>query len=183
MIEHSLEQEAIRRLKQGEIGGLETLVRKYQVQAVRAADLITRDLALAEDVVQSAFLRAFENIDKFDEARPFAPWFLRIVINDAVKTVTRKRETLSLEDLSEISIEELWPSSEKSPEEWLETQLTRQQIWDALGQLSPEQRAVVALRYFLQLRLEEISEEVAAPAGTIKWRLHQARSRLKKILE
>jgi hypothetical protein len=51
------EQEAIARLKRGDIGGLEALVRKHQVQAVRTAYLITRDRALAEDIVQTAFLR------------------------------------------------------------------------------------------------------------------------------
>ena len=79
------EQKAIARLKRGDISGLEALVRKYQVQAVRAAYLIIRDRALAEDIVQAAFLRAYERIGQFDAGRPFGPWFLRSVVNDAVK--------------------------------------------------------------------------------------------------
>ncbi len=176
------ERDAIHKLKQGDIGGLETLVRKYQVQAVRAADLITRDQALAEDIVQAAFLHAFKRIGQFDEGRPFGPWFLHSVINEAVKTVTRRRETLSLDTLPEISLEEILPDSEPEPEEWLEQQETYQEVWEALGQLPAEQRAVIVLRYYLELSLEEIGEEVAAPSGTIKWRLHKARIRLKKIL-
>jgi len=65
------EQEAIARLKRGDISGLEALVRKYQVQAVRAAYLITHDRGLAEDIVQAAFLRAYERIGQFDAGRPF----------------------------------------------------------------------------------------------------------------
>ncbi|MEJ2598855.1 MAG: sigma-70 family RNA polymerase sigma factor [Anaerolineales bacterium] len=183
MTDPMTERDAIHKLKQGNIRGLETLVRKYQVQAVRATDLITRDQALAEDIVQAAFLRAFERIDQFDESRPFGPWFLRSVINEAVKTVTRRLETPSLDTLPEISPEEIWPAGEPEPEEWVEQQETYQQVWEALGQLSPEQRAVIVLRYYLELSLEEIGEEVAAPSGTIKWRLHKARMRLKKILE
>ncbi len=183
MAGHTTERDAIHKLKEGDIRGLETLVRQYQVQAVRAADLITRDQALAEDIVQAAFLRAFKRIDQFDESRPFGPWFLRSVINDAVKTVTRMRETSSLDTLPEISLEEILPASEPEPEEWVEQQETYQQVWEALGQLPPGQRAVIVLHYYLELSLEEIGEEVAAPSGTIKWRLHKARARLKKILE
>jgi len=84
------EHEVIARLKRGDIAGLETLVRKYQVQAVRIAYLITRDRALTEDIVQAAFLRAYERIGQFDAERPFGPWFLRSVVNDAVKAAARR---------------------------------------------------------------------------------------------
>ena len=60
------EQEAIARLKRGDVGGLEVLVRGHQVRAVRTVFLITRDRALAEDIVQAAFLRAYERIGQFD---------------------------------------------------------------------------------------------------------------------
>src|SRR5712692_3502470 len=84
------EPEAISRLKRGDIGGLEWLVLRYQLPAVRAAYLVTHDRASAEDLTQSAFLRAYERIEQFDDERPFGPWFLRSVVNDAVK-VTRRR--------------------------------------------------------------------------------------------
>ncbi len=71
------ESRAIARLKRSDIAGLETLVRAYQLRAARTAYLIVRDRALAEDIVQSAFVRVFEHIDQFDARRPFGPWFLR----------------------------------------------------------------------------------------------------------
>ncbi len=182
MTGQTLEWEAIRKLKNGDITGLEVLVHKYQLQAVRAADMITRDRALAEDIVQAVFIRAFERIDQFDEDRSFGPWFLRSVINDAVKMVTRNRDLVSLDSLLEIPFEEGWINKELNPEERITTREGCQQIWEALGQLSPEQRAVIVLRYYLGLSLEEISEEIAAPSGTVKWRLYKARKRLKKIL-
>ncbi|MEO8609830.1 MAG: sigma factor [Chloroflexota bacterium] len=64
------ENQAIKRLKRGDINGLETLVRQHQVRAVRTAYLITQDRALAEDVVQAAFVRAYQHIDQFDVSRP-----------------------------------------------------------------------------------------------------------------
>ena len=95
------EAEAIARLKQGDISGLETLVCRFQVQAVRTAFLITRDRALAEDIVQAAFVRAYECIELFDAGRPFGPWFLRMVVNDAIKTAARRERHVSLETGSE----------------------------------------------------------------------------------
>lgn len=79
------EREAIEHLRAGDSRGLEVLVRLHQVQAIRTAYLITRDVALAQDVVQATFLRAYERIDQLDPHRPFAPWFLSSVVHDAIK--------------------------------------------------------------------------------------------------
>ena len=86
------EQEAVARLQRGDISGLEPLVRRYQEPALHAAVLVCRDGALAEDLVQAAFVRAYERIGQFDARRPFGPWFIRSVVNDALKAVTRRRQ-------------------------------------------------------------------------------------------
>ncbi|HMA33873.1 MAG TPA: sigma factor, partial [Chloroflexia bacterium] len=90
------EAETIARLRRGDIGGLEGLVRCYQAQAVGAAFLVCRDAAQAEDIVQAAFIRAYERIGQFDAARPFGPWFLRSVVNDALKAVARRERRAPL---------------------------------------------------------------------------------------
>ncbi len=83
------EQRAIQQLKTGDIGGLEVLVSLYQVRAVRAAFLITRDAALAEDAVQEAFLQIYRSIRHFDQDRPFAAWFMRSVVNACLKAAQK----------------------------------------------------------------------------------------------
>ena len=80
---------AIRRLKSGDIGGLEILVTLYQVRAVRTAFLITHDAAQAEDAVQEAFLQIYRSIRHYDQDRPFAAWFMRSVVNAAVKAAQK----------------------------------------------------------------------------------------------
>jgi RNA polymerase sigma factor (sigma-70 family) len=90
------EREAIARLRGRDIQGLEKLVARYQTEATRIAQLITRDRALAEDVVQSAFVRVYERFEQFDASRPFAPWFFRIVSNDAIKAAQRSSRQISL---------------------------------------------------------------------------------------
>src|SRR5690349_2476759 len=97
-MEHRMEErQAIRRLKIGDISGLEALVEAYQVRAVHTATLITRDPGLAQDVAQSAFMHVYERIDQFDSDRPFAPWFFRIVSNLALNALRRGSRTISLE--------------------------------------------------------------------------------------
>ncbi len=177
------EKEAITRLRQGDISGLETLVRLYQVAAVQTAYLITFDRAQAEDIVQAAFLRVFERIHQFDSGRAFKPWFLRIVVNDAIKT-SRRHQTLSL-DAHLNSQNEISPNLNNflpGPAELFEQAETRQTIREALRQLSPEQRAVIVLRYFLELSESQMADQLQCPPGTIKWRLHAARTRLKELL-
>ena len=179
------EQEAIARLKRGDVGGLEALVRRYQVQAVRTAYLITRDRALAEDTVQAAFLRAYERIDQFDAGRPFGPWFLRSVANDAVKAATRRERQVSLETSAggeKASLADLLADPNPGPDEAAEAADLRQKVWDALGSLPPAQRAAIVLRYYAGLSEAEMAEQLACPPGTVKWRLHAARKRLRRLL-
>ena len=179
------EQEAIARLKRGDIGGLEALVRQYQVQAVRTAYLITRDRALAEDIVQAAFLRAYERIGQFDAGRPFGPWFLRSVVNDAVKAAARRQRQVPLEAGSEgegTSLADLLADPNPGPADLAEAAETRQAVWAALGKLPPAQRAAIVQRYYLGLSEAEMANELACPPGTVKWRLHAARKRLRTLL-
>lgn len=179
------EQQAIARLKQGDIGGLQALVREYQVQAVRTAYLIIRDRPLAEDVVQSAFVRVYERIDQFDAGRPFGPWFLRIVTNDALKAAKRRKRYVPLEvggESEALSPADLLPDPTPGPDELAEASVIRQAVWNALGELPPPQRAAVVQRYYLGLSEAEMAEEMEAPRGTVKWRLYAARERLRELL-
>jgi RNA polymerase sigma-70 factor (ECF subfamily) len=179
------EQEAIARLKRGDIGGMEALVHKYQVQAVRTAYLITRDRALAEDIVQTAFLRAYERIGQFDAGRPFGPWFLRSVVNDAVKAAARRKRQVSLKaspEGEETSLADLLTDPAPGPDDLVEAAEIRRIVWNALGKLPPAQRAAIVLRYYLDLSGAEMADELACPPGTVKWRLHAARKRLRTLL-
>jgi RNA polymerase sigma-70 factor (ECF subfamily) len=179
------DREAIARLKQDDIAGLEALFRKYQLQATRAADFIVRDQALAQDIVQAASLRAYGRIDQFQDEKPFGPWFLRMVVNAAIQAARRQTRWVSIDNDSstrDASYAGQLLSIDPQLEEALEMDETRQSIWEALSQLSPEQRAAVVMRYYLGLSLEEMAERSSIPTGTVKWRLHAALKRLRGIL-
>jgi RNA polymerase sigma-70 factor, ECF subfamily len=175
------EQQAIDRLKQGDLNGLEFLVRQYQAKAVHTAYLIIGDYALAEDVAQTAFLRVAQRIDQFETRRPFRPWFLRAVVNDAIKAAKRQNRMVSLDEPSE-TVPRWLVDPAKMPEELTETGDLRRAVWDALQQLAPEQRAVIVQRHFLEMGESEMVKELQRPASTVKWWLHTARERLKILL-
>jgi RNA polymerase sigma-70 factor (ECF subfamily) len=179
------EQIAVSRLKQGDLNGLETLVSRYQAQAVHAAYLILYDRPLAEDVVQTAFIKVAERIHQFDNERPFAPWFFRIVINDALKVARKQKRHVSLEEQLDEPTAHLakWLTDPgPHPEQLVEQKETRQIILKAIQSLPPEQRAVIVMRYFLDVSLLDMSAKMGRPLSTIKWWLRDARKRLRGLI-
>lgn len=177
------EQEAIQRLKRGDIGGLETLVHIYQVKAVRTAYLITRDTDLAKDIVQDAFIRVYKAIHSFDSTRPFEPWFLRIVVHAALKAVQKMTWQIKFGDDGEEEAFTRLVSQMDTVESQVEAVEFQDHLWEAMEKLSPRQRAVIVQRYFLDMSEKEMAAELDAAPGTIKWLLNAARERLCGLLE
>jgi RNA polymerase sigma-70 factor (ECF subfamily) len=133
------EREAVARLKRGEIGGLETLVRRHHLRAVRAAYLVVGDRGLAEEIAQSAFVKAYERIGSFDPSRPFGPWFSRIVINDSITVASGRKKTVYLDELR-------GPTGlldpEPGPQERAERSDEERRVRRALEELPPAQRGL-----------------------------------------
>lgn len=179
------ERYSIACLKGGDINGLAPLVRMYQVRAIRAAYLIVRDRALAEDIVQTAFVRTYDRIHQFDANRPFGPWFLKSVVNDSLKALARQNHQVSLERAAE-SDENVWANhltdSASGILELAENADIQRAIWEALYKLTPAQRSAIVLRYYLDFSEAEMAEKLQRPPGTVKWLLSAARERLRDLL-
>ena len=176
------EREAVERLKRGDVGGLEALVRRYHTRAVRAAYLIVRDRTLAEDVAQGAFVRAYEHIGGFDADRPFGPWFMKIVINGAIKVARGRERMIPLEEGEDHDILARLADPGEGPHGLAEETETQRRVWEAMEKLPPAQRTAIVQRYYLGMSEAEMAEEGDAPQGTIKWRLHAARKSLSRLL-
>lgn len=176
------ELQAIRKLKQGDISGLEFLVQRHQVKAVRTAFLITRDLGLAEDVVQESFIRAYRSIRSFDETRPFEPWFLRSVVNASVKMMQKLTEQVEVRVDTDDGEWAQILSGDESVESQVESAEFQRQLWEAMQKLSPRQRAVIVQRYYLEMSEIEMAAEAGVSRGTVKWLLNAARERLRTLL-
>ncbi len=175
------DHEAVARLQAGDLRGLEALVRRYQVQALRAAFLIAGERALAEDAVQEAFLRLYRGIRRFDPGRPVAPYLYRIVVNTTLNLVRREGRDFSLEQMPLQQAEALLTQAETVESE-VERALLAAQIEEALAALSPRQRAVIVQRYYLGMSEREMARAFGVSRGTIKRLLHNARRRLRRIL-
>jgi RNA polymerase sigma-70 factor (ECF subfamily) len=174
--------EAIRRLKRGDIGGLEILVSRYQRKAIYVAVLIVGDEQIAEDVTQDTFLKIFKHIGRFDESRPFEPYLMRSVVHTARDAAQKNSKWQSLDiEGGEETIERLIAHAE-SIESQVEQKQRDGEIIEALLKLSPRQRAVIVQRYYLGLSEKEMSEEMELAPGTIKWLLNAARTRLRDLL-
>ena len=179
------DQIAISRLKQGDLSALEELVNRYQVKAVHAAYAIVYDRDLAEDIAQNAFVKVVEKVDQFNEERPFAPWFFRILVNDAIKAAKKRKPLVSLEEQLDGPTAKLanWLTDPNlKPEQLVEQKETRAIILKAMQRLTPEGRAVIVMRYFLEMSEADMVTKTDRPLSTVKWWLREARKRLKTLI-
>src|SRR5262249_58163598 len=140
----------------------------------------------AKDVLQDTFLRAFEKLDQFQGESSFYTWLYRIAVNLALSGHRRHRVRATPRQNGEYqagrSEDPADASADAGPTSSLERAEREQIVEAALDQLCPDHRAVVVLKDFDGRRYEEISTILAIPVGTVRSRLHRARSELRDRL-
>jgi RNA polymerase sigma factor (sigma-70 family) len=163
------DRDVLGRIAAGELDALEELYDRYRTMAYSIALRITTDAALAEDVVQDAFLGAWRNANRYLEDRgSVKTWLLAIVHHRAVDAVRRRRPTTELPDRDMVPPEPL-----TIPDIWPEVagRLDQESVREALGALSDSQREALELAYFGGLTQQEIAARTGAPLGTVKSRM------------
>jgi RNA polymerase sigma-70 factor, ECF subfamily len=181
-----IDDQAVARLRQGDQAGMEGLVSRYYLPAVRAAFLILQDKGLAEDVVQNTFLGLNGALRQYDPKRPFGPWFLRCVVNAAINTSRRESRLVSLDQAQEtasFSAQSWLQEQADGPAEQVEAAEKHAAVQQALEKLNPQQRAAVVMRYYLELSENEMADELDCPKSSLKWWLYSARMRLRHLLQ
>lgn len=176
------DEEAIQHLKKGELHGMDALVLKYQDKAIRTATLITRDGETAKDAVQETFLRIFQRIRSFDGSRPFEPYLLRSVVNTAINMAEKQRREIPLSDGNYLIDIDGLISKASSTENQVEFAQLKEQIFQALGQLPPRERAVIVERYYLGMSEKDMAGLHEIAPGTVKWLLNAARKRMRTFI-
>jgi RNA polymerase sigma-70 factor (ECF subfamily) len=126
--------------------------------------------SLADEIAQETFVRLIERIDRYDPTRPLRPWLQRIAANRAIDVLRRERRERPLEEAEEGVVE--WDPGELDP-----GFATRMAV------LGPERRAVILLRYALDLTPHEIAETLAVPVGTVNSRLGRALAQLREEVD
>ena len=143
-------------------------VRSHQPVVYRAAWLILRDEAAAEDVAQETFIRAFRNADRLSPGSDARPWLYRIAVNLTLNRMrSRRRE--------ERAVTRLGPRSALFEDAASERGAGDDSVSDALRRLPERLRVPVILRYYLDLSEKEIARALGVRPGTTKSRLHEAR--------
>ncbi len=164
----------LRAAQNGSQDAIAELFARHWSQAYRAAFLVTGDGAAAEDIAQEAFLAALRALPSFDARRPLRPWLHRIVVNRAID-FSRAR-ALRNEVGAEAAGEAAAPPA-------VDRQTLGEDVAAALLRLTPEQRAVVVLRYLLEFTPGEIGETLGLPRGTVNSRLRRGLDALGDALE
>ena len=138
----------------------------------------------ARDVAQEAFVHAFQKLHTFRGNSAFYSWLFRIAMNAAISEKRKtRRMTVSVDSVREQSGDEPVDSHpESQPSHAIELSERQQMVQAALGELSQEFRTALVLKEMEGLKYEEIAEVVGCPVGTVRSRIHRARSEMREKL-
>jgi RNA polymerase sigma-70 factor, ECF subfamily len=171
----------------GDVAAFGELVKRYDRKLFRIAHHVTQNPQDAEEVVQDAFLKAFQNLARFRGDSKFSTWLIRITLNQGLMRLRQRRVT------REVSLENN-PCSEDgnlpfdladwapNPEQLYRAAELKAILRKALRKLSPESRMVFVLRDIEGLSLEQTAEALGLSVGAVKARSWRARLQLRERL-
>jgi RNA polymerase sigma factor (sigma-70 family) len=170
----------VERARQGDTDAYADLVREHQKVALRVAYLVTGDSSEAEDVIQEAFVKAYQTLSRFRPGNDFRPWLIRIVTNEAKsRQLSTRRRGLREATWGRRS---LTGGAILTPENLVLASERHRYLLAALRQLPSEDQTIIAYRYLLELDEAEVAEVLGRPRGTVKSRLSRALRRLRDSL-
>jgi RNA polymerase sigma-70 factor (ECF subfamily) len=161
--------------KRGDRKALDSLVRRYERPIYNAAFRMLGNPDEAADVMQTTFLKAFENLDRFNPKFKFFSWIYRIAINESINQLNRRGRTEPLA--------ESLASGARGPDERLDAGRMGRQVQAVLMTLQEDHRAVLVLRHFSECSYRQIGEILQIPEKTVKSRLFTARQLMKQKLQ
>ncbi len=158
------------------------LVTRHAGGAIGLAWRLVGDRAVAEELAQEAFARAFARLETYDAGYPFAPWFFRILHHVTIDHLRRKRlPSVALDALPDGGDGAAFASG-PSPEEAAGRAEQTEALDGALRELRPEYREAVLLHYREEIPVQQVADVMQVPVGTVKTYLHRARKELARLL-
>jgi RNA polymerase sigma-70 factor (ECF subfamily) len=174
------DEEIVARVRAGEPELFALLMRRHNARVYRAARAIVRDDGEAEDVMQDAYVRAYEHLGEFEGRSRFSTWLTRIAVYEALARVRRSKRFDSLDAHTEEPAMSTHPAS--SPEQQASDLEMRALLENAVEGLPDEFRAVFMLRAVEGMSGAEVAECLDIPEDTVRTRLFRARGRLQEML-
>ncbi len=163
--------------RRGDPSAFESLVRSVQRPVYGLALRLLQREAEAAEVAQEALLRAYQNLHRYDDSRPFDLWVLAITRNLCLDLL-RRRTKVRTEELE--PMKEVLPNGDVSQEDRAIATEERQSLEEAMATLSADDREVLALYYVQKRTTKEIAQVMGCAPGTIMARLFRAREKLRK---
>lgn len=173
--------------RNGDVGAYEQLVRKYDRNIFRIANHITQNREDAEDVVQDAFLKAFQALDRFQGQSKFYTWLVRIAVNEALMRLRKRRNAKTVSMDEDVETEEGSMPREvadwsPNPEQQYRTSELNDILTKTINGLSPGFKTVFVLRDIEGLSTEETADALGLSVPAVKSRLLRARLQLREKL-
>jgi RNA polymerase sigma-70 factor, ECF subfamily len=178
------DEDLVQRMSQGDVAALEALYDRYARAVFSFAVRIVRDPRIAEEILQEAFMRSWQQAARFELSKgSFPSWLLSITHNlaiDELRKSQRRPQRADLVDISDVLRGEVDESA--SVEEAAEANELRVEIRAAMDRLPGPQQRVIELAYFEGLTQREIAAFLDEPLGTIKTRMRLGMQKLKELL-
>jgi len=177
----------VRAAKRGDMGAFEQLVKRYDRNIFRIAQHITQNREDAEDVVQDAFLKSYQNLERFQEQSKFYTWLVRIAVNESLMKLRKRRTAKTVSIDEDVQTEE--DSVPREVADWSpnpEQLYNQSELQEILGKtiqgLPSSFRTVFVLRDVEGLSTEETAEALDLSVPAVKSRLLRARLQLRERL-
>ncbi|TMU83792.1 RNA polymerase sigma factor SigW [Bacillus sp. BHET2] len=182
----ALVNKRIKQVLKGDQNAFAELVELYKDKVFQICYRMLGNRHEAEDIAQEAFIRAFVNIETFNQKRKFSTWLFRIATNLCIDRIRKKKPDYFL-DAEVAGTEGLTMYSQVAadvqlPEDEVENMELQETIQIEISKLPEKYRSVIVLKYIEELPLQEISEILDLPLGTVKTRVHRGREALRKQL-
>ena len=176
----------IKQVLKGDQSAYEDIVNLYQHKLYQVSYRMLGNKEEAEDITQEAFVRAYINLHSFDQKRKFSTWIYRIATNLCIDRIRKKKPDYHLDaevaGTDGLDMYSQIAADEQLPEEALEQMELQERIQYEISRLPDKYRAVIVLKYIEELSLQEISDILEMPLGTVKTRIHRGREALRKQL-
>lgn len=177
-------QTAIARAKQGEAGGFEDILVRYQRQVLRTAARLLGNREDACDAAQEVFLRLHKYLHRFNEEKKLSPWLYRMTVNVCRDLIRKNRPgwTLSFEEQRDTgALSKL--ASPENIEAGIDIARQRRMIADAITLLPEKERAALVLRNIEGLETREVARILGSSETTVRSQISMARVKIKKYLD
>lgn len=177
------DEDLVKRVLAGDTASFAPIMRRYNQRIFRAARSILGDDGEAEDVLQEAYVRAFEHLGQFEGRARISTWLTRIAVHEAYARL-RKRRLVRFVDLSDAEFLRMTPETdESSVSDAVDRRELGGMLRQAIDELPEELRSVLTLRLVEGMSTDETADCLGLSSANVKVRLHRARQRLRSRFE